>query len=218
MTDNLGYKNIFMKTYWDSFDSSYQMGPQKHRVYILNLLKEKEVESLLDVGMGTGPIYGLIESSNGIWDFNYKGTDYSPVMVQIAKDNFPQGWFEVEDARHLREPDNSWDCVLLMHCLDHLDDYQSAIKEATRVAKKYVCIILWRSFVFEGTNLNSKNRMGKQEGEPDWEDTFLQEYSRESLDKEFEKNHLVLVHEASGSAINSDESHYNWMALLQKTP
>ena len=134
--------DIEQKTYWDTFEGSYQHGAQKHRIYALNLFREKGVESILDVGMGTGPIYQLIENNKELWDFKYKGTDYSPVMVAIAKENFPEGWFEVEDARHLKEPDNSWDCVLLMHCLDHLDDYQSAIREATRVAKKYVCIIL----------------------------------------------------------------------------
>ena len=35
------------KTYWDTFDSPYQMGPQKHRVYLLNLLQEKDIKSIL---------------------------------------------------------------------------------------------------------------------------------------------------------------------------
>lgn len=207
------------RTYWDTFTTSYQMGEQKHRVYMLDLLKQKGVSSLLDVGGGTMPIYDLIiNNSEGRWDniHNYKGTDYSYAMVDIAKEMFPYGKFEVEDARALKEADNSWDCVLLMHALDHLDDYKAAIREAARVSKKYVCIILWRPFVQEGTNLNDRNMMGKQEGEKPWEDTYLQEYSREVLEEEFKKNNLTVEHVADGEEINSDQSHYNWLILLRK--
>jgi ubiquinone/menaquinone biosynthesis C-methylase UbiE len=207
-----------LRTYWDTWEGSYQMGIQKHRVYALNLLKREGVESIFEVGAGTGPIWGLIESSNGVWDFEYKGTDYSPAMVAIAKENFPSpniSW-EVQDARHLTEKDNSWDCVLLIHTLDHLNDYQSAIKEATRVAKKYVCIVLWRPFVQEGTNLNSINMADRTPEEGPWEDTYLQEYSRETLENEFIKNGLVIEENAEGEMINSDESHYNFLWLLRK--
>src|SRR3990167_5900398 len=153
------------RVYWDSFKDPYQMGAQSHRVYLLNLLRDKGVKSILDVGCGTGPIYELIKENFSGWNFKYKGTDYSFGMIDVCKREFPEGNFEVQDARALAEEDSSWDCVLLMHCLDHLDDYEAAIKEASRVAAKYVCIVLWRGFVNEGTNINPKNRMGKQEGE-----------------------------------------------------
>lgn len=206
------------RTYWDTFEGSYQMGGQRHRLYMLDLLRAKGVETLLDVGMGTAPIYDLIvNSEENRWDNirDYKGTDYSWAMVDVAKEMFPHGKFEVQDARKLDEKDNSWDCVLLMHALDHLDNYQAAIKEATRVAKKYVCIILWRPFVAEGTNLNPRNMYGKEEGEKPWEDTFLQEYSKQVLEEEFAKNNLTIDHIAEGEAINSDQSHYNFLYLLK---
>ena len=204
------------RTYWDTFEGPYQMGPQQHRVYLLDLLDRKGVESILDVGCGTGPIYQLINlPSTRVHSFKYKGTDYSPAMIEICKKEFPDGDFEVEDARHLTEPDNTWDCVLLMHCLDHLDDYKSAIKEAARVAKKYVCIVLWRSFVAEGTNLNPRNMYGKEEGEAPWEDTYLQEYSREVLEKEFADNNLVVEETAEGEKVNEDNK-YNFVFLLKK--
>lgn len=208
------------RTYWDTFDTSYQMGEQKHRAYMLDLLKEKGVMSLLDVGMGTAPIFDLIVNNpEHRWDNikQYKGTDYSYAMVDVAKEMFPYGHFEVQDARSLKEAPNSWDCVLLMHSLDHLDDYQAAIAEAARVAKKYVCIILWRGFVNEGTNLNPRNMYGKEEGEEPWEDTYLQEYSREALDEEFKKNNLQVELEVNGDEINSDQSKYNWLVLLKCT-
>ena len=213
------------KTYWDTFETLYQMGSQKHRIYMLDLLREKGVGSLLDVGCGTAPIYDLINRpDDGGWTniTNYKGTDYSPAMIEICRREFSVGQFSVQDARNLKESDNSWDCVLLMHSLDHLDDYKAAIKEAARVARKYVCIILWRPFVTTGTNLNDRNDMGKKKDdkgnllEPPWEDTHLQEYSREVLEQEFKKNNLTIEHIAEGETINSDASKYNFLFLLKK--
>lgn len=207
------------RTFWDSFETPYQMGAQKHRVFLLDLLKDYEVHSLLDVGGGTMPIYDLIvNNEEGRWDniTRYKGTDYSPAMIEIAKREFPYGNFEVQDARRLAEPDFSWDCVLLMHALDHLDDYKAAIREAARASRKYVCIVLWRGFVQEGTNLNDRNMMGKEPHEEPWEDTFLQEYSKEVLEEEFKKNKLIIEEVAEGEVINSDASKYNFLYLLRK--
>lgn len=214
------------RTYWESedFTRAYQMGDQKHRRYMLDLLKRKGVKSIFDVGCGTGPIYQLIKGTKEVesedlvdrWPFVYKGTDYSRTMIQTCKEILPEGNFEVQDARKLTEADNSWDCVLLMHALDHLDDHESAIKEAARVANKYVCIILWRGFVNQGTNLNPRNTYGKEPGEDPWEDTYLQEYSREVLEEDFKKAGLVIDEIAEGEAINSDQSKYNFLYLLRK--
>lgn len=213
------------RTYWDSKDFSvpYQMGPQNHRLYILDKLKELGVHFLLDEGCGTGPIFQLITDppEEGRWDNiqKYRGIDYSWRMIETCKNLFPHGDFQVQDARHLNEPNNSWDCVLLMHCLDHLDDYEAAISEAVRVSKKYIVIILWRGFVNEGIHLNSRNDMGKQKDEegnllePPWEDTHLQEYSKEALIKEFDKYDLIDIDIAE---IPDDHSKYNYIWILKK--
>ncbi len=215
---NPTFKNVEMKNFWDSFEGRYQMGEQKHRVYMLDLLKEKGIESLLDDGCGTAPIYELITNNeDGRWDNikKYLGTDYSPAMIEICKKEFPYGQFSIEDARHLSQQDGTYDCVLLMHALDHLDDYKAAIKEAARVSKKYVCIILWRGFVAEGTHLNDRNMMGKKEGENPWEDTYLQEYSQQALEDAFADAGLSIEEIAQGDKINSDHSKYNFLYLLK---
>lgn len=207
------------RTYWEheDFASPYQMGTQKHRRYILYKLNELEVKSLLDVGCGTGPIFELIINGPQ-WDniHKYKGVDYSWRMIETAKELFPHGNFEVQDARKLKEEDNSWECVLLMHCLDHLDDYKAAIKEAVRVSKKYICICLWRSFVSEGTNLNPRNMYGKKEGEEPWQDTFLQEYSKGALIKEFDKYGLEDIDFNNGEEVN-DPGKFNTVWILKKS-
>ena len=206
-----------IRSYWETFEDLYQMGPQKHRLYMLDLLQEKGVKSLLDIGCGTAPIFELLWNGGARWNSikDYKGVDYSWKMIEICRREFPQGDFEVQDMRSLKEPDNSRDCVLLLHSLDHTNNYQAAIWEAARVAKRYVCIVLWRSFVEEGTNLNDRNMYGKQEGEQPWEDTYLQEYSKKVLEDEFEKNGLVIEETAEGEKLN-EENKYNFLFMLKK--
>lgn len=219
-----------LRTYWDYLTQdgqTYQMGAQSHRVYLLDLLAEKKVQSILDVGCGTGPIYQLIKETfdnkaypetKKFWNFKYKGTDYSDGMIEVCKKEFPEGDFEVQDARHLLEKSDSWECVLLMHCLDHLDDYEAAIQEAARVSSKYVLIVLWRGINYgEGAvnNLNNRSRYGKEEGEPDWEDTHLQDYAWAPLAKAFEDAKLKIVLKEEGEEVNK-EGKYNTLILLEK--
>lgn len=196
-------------TFWDTFHSSYQMGPAKHRLYLLKRMKELGVKSFLDTGCGTGPLYELNKN-----ELKYKGTDYSWAMIEQAQEHFPEGDFEVQDARKLTEKDGSWDCAVSMHCLDHLNDHRAAIAELARVSRKYVIIILWRPFV--GVDrINDRNMMNKSEGEKPWEDTFLHEYTREDLVTEFEKNGLTIIEELNDERIN-DPGKYNWMVVLEK--
>lgn len=200
------------RTFWDTFHSQYQMGPARHRLYLLKKMHELGVKSFLDVGCGTGPLYELFRNEH--FEFDYKGTDYSWAMIEQAKKHFPNGKWEVQDARKLDEPDSSWDCVVSMHCLDHLDDYRSAIKELARVTKKYVIIVLWRGFVGQD-RINDRNMMNKSEGEKSWEDTYLHEYNREDLVREFAINKLKVIEEVSGDEIN-DPGKYNWLVVLEK--
>lgn len=220
------------KNYWDYLTQdghTYQMGAQSHRVYLLDLLMEKKVKSILDVGCGTGPIYQLIKETTAgdpgegrtnfwRWPFEYKGTDYSEGMIEVCKKEFPEGDWEVEDARKLTEKDKSWDCVLIMHTLDHLDDYQSAIKEAARVSKKYVLIVLWRGVNYsEGAinNLNDRNMYGKEPGDEPWKDTHLQDYAWDPLVQAFREADLKMVLKEDGPEINK-EGRYNTLILLEK--
>ncbi len=206
-------------TFWDSIEKPYQMGGQKHRIYLLDLLKYKGVSQLFDVGCGTAPIFDMIvNSEEGRWDNikKYKGTDYSEDMIACCTQMFPYGKFEVEDARHLTEADNSWECVLLLHSLDHIKQYDEVIKEAARVSSKYILIVLWRAFAPEGVHVNDRNMIAKKEGEEPWEDTYLVQYSAQALTEEFKKNGLKVEEIAEGIDLNSDQSKYNFLYLLRK--
>jgi ubiquinone/menaquinone biosynthesis C-methylase UbiE len=208
------------RTYWDHLvedGRTYQMGSQIHRVFLLDLLKRIGVKSFLDVGCGTGPLYEMLMDAplgKYLSINDYKGVDYADRMIRVCEDRFPKGDFEVQDARFLKEDTTSWDAVVLMHCLDHLDDYQAAIDEASRVAKLYVVVILWRPLTTNGqNNLNDRNSYDRTEGQ--WEDTYLQEYSEEKLIEAFEKANLELIEEYFGPEVNN-ETTSNRLYLLKK--
>ena len=56
---------------------------------------------------------------------------------------------------------------------------------------------------------------GKQEGEEPWEDTHLQDYSKESLIKEFDKHGLIDVDFCDGEECN-DPGRFNTVWILKK--
>lgn len=208
------------ETYWDVVEVPYQHGPHKHRLFMLDLLKEKGIKSLLDVGCGTGPIYELlINAQEDQWDniTKYKGIDYSKNFIQYAQELFGEQYFELGDARDIKEKDDSWDCVLLMHSLDHVKEYQQVIAEAVRVSKQYIVIMLWREFPLEGeVNTNEINEMEREPGTGSWPDTYLTQYTREKLWQEFKRHNLRVVEEVTGDILNSGQSKWNNLILLEK--
>lgn len=96
--------------------------------------------SILEVGCSSGYL------SKVLTDVRYEGTDYSSSFIQFAKLKFPNVKFTVNDATDLKYKANAFDIVISGCCLLHIIEYKKAIKEAVRVAKKYV--ILHRTPVF----------------------------------------------------------------------
>lgn len=209
------------KDYWDSVageNKLYQMGPSLHRVYLLDLLAAKKVHSLLDVGCGTAPIYDLIiNSEEDRWDniTKYKGVDPAEAMIQSCKYNFPYGDFEVQNATDLREEDESWDCVLMMHSLDYVYDYAKALEEAARVAKKYILIVFWRELNYNQGAENKLNDSDAHEEGYDWKNARLQEFSWDELNKVFISLGLEVAERVRDSKINTPGKQ-NTLILLKK--
>ena len=90
------------RTYWDTFEGAYQMGHQKHRDYLLDLMNKKGIASFLDVGCGTGPLYELNQENE--FSMEYKGTDYSPAQIEVAKKLFPEANLEAGRCIYTASP------------------------------------------------------------------------------------------------------------------
>lgn len=185
--------------YWDklmdsdegaaSYMETYGEGPgSETRNIIASFINEKE--SVLDVGCGPG------------WNFDhfreygprigiYKGTDYSERFVRIANERFKQkfspgfrenSWhkapFEVGDVRHFKEPDNSWDVVILQDVLEHTNGYERPLREAMRVAKKRIIVTFWRGQMMDDFHDDGIDRV-----RDDGDDGHCGEYSRIAFEK-----------------------------------
>ncbi len=91
---------------------------------------------ILDVGMGTGHWYRVIQSQ--FPEASYEGIDSSPAMeqamsVQVA--NAPSARVRVADAQGLPFADASFDWVGLHFMLYHVPHPETALQEAWRVLK-----------------------------------------------------------------------------------
>lgn len=152
-------------------------------------------ESLLDAGCGPGWNYEHFAEHGPILS-DYKGTDYSERMIRGCKMKYPEGNFEVQDARDIKEKDNSWDVVLLQDIVEHTNGYEKPIEEALRVAKKRVIVTFWHLT----ENDDHINDDGK-DGYGAW-------YSRPKLEKYLDTLGYTWMHTESDPEANRQHDFY----------
>lgn len=145
--------------YWDklmgtdegaaSYMETYGEGPGcETRVIVGSFINDGE--TVLDVGCGPG--WNLDHFHQyGPQIGGYRGLDYSERFVRVANLRHPANpRFRVGNARALKEPNGSWDVVLLQDILEHTNGYETPIREALRVARKRVIIALWKTMNTNG--------------------------------------------------------------------
>lgn len=108
------------------------------KIIELNFSKQKRIikktfdfndsKKILDIGCGTGEFADLFSK------FDYYGIDISATYIAYAAKR-KRGNFKVMDATKLDFPDNSFDYILIMAILHHLDDdkINQVLSEAKRV-------------------------------------------------------------------------------------
>jgi ubiquinone/menaquinone biosynthesis C-methylase UbiE len=98
--------------------------------------------SLLDAGCGTGLMYGELVPDIVATE-NYTGVDIASPMLDIARNDFPEGRFHLDDLYHLSYADDSFDAVICFEVLGHLPEIKTPISEMIRVARKLVVFSVW---------------------------------------------------------------------------
>ncbi len=156
---SLDEKSASPEALWD-----YYMGKYKNQNPIARNLTDRffrtvgsmlgqfpEKYSLLEVGCGPG------ESTRRILQMlrgqSLEASEFEQRLVDLHHQyGFPVP-LRQESAYQLQREDNSFDCILLLEVLEHLENPRAALKEIFRVASKYVIIgvpnePLWRTLNF----------------------------------------------------------------------
>ncbi len=91
--------------------------------------------SVLEVGCSSG-FYSEVFEFAGL-DVYYAGCDYSDAFIRLARQKYPALRFDVEDATALKYGENAFDIVISGCCLLHIPEYEAAVAETARVARRY---------------------------------------------------------------------------------
>jgi ubiquinone/menaquinone biosynthesis C-methylase UbiE len=108
-----------------------------------DLLGDVTGKRLLDLGCGTGALVPLIRSTL----LEYDGIDVAPTMVAAAQDRIrtldlgPRFRVREGDVESLPFPAESFDAVVALGLLGHVDDPRRVIREAFRVARPHALLI-----------------------------------------------------------------------------
>ena len=86
---------------------------------------------VLDVACGGGLVARPLSESG----YRVTGIDLSASSVEMAKRWDPRGTFDVGDAAALPYADGSFDAVLLLDMLEHVEDLGGVLREAGRVLR-----------------------------------------------------------------------------------
>jgi ubiquinone/menaquinone biosynthesis C-methylase UbiE len=97
---------------------------------VARALRDRGIQRLLEVGVGTGRIAGPLEERG----FEVTGLDASRGMLAVARGKGLRRLVR-GSAYHLPFPDEGFDAVLFVHVLHLLDDPPSALHEADRVGR-----------------------------------------------------------------------------------
>ncbi|MFC1566980.1 class I SAM-dependent methyltransferase [bacterium] len=102
---------------------------------ILNTLR---FENILDAGCGEGLL--LSHLKNDLSGRKIQAIDLDPLEIETAKKNIPFAECQTASIYELPFKNSEFDLVLCMEVLEHLDNPVNALKELSRVSKKY-CLL-----------------------------------------------------------------------------
>ena len=125
------------------FLRNYKTGTDNNgRKALAGILADYDNPKVLDAACGTAVNYEVLAANN--IPVQYTGMDRTIKFINYAKELYGDNITMVEGyVQEMPFQDNEFDVVILRHILEHLEDYELAVREAIRVAKKEVIIVFF---------------------------------------------------------------------------
>jgi len=115
----------------------YQPAPRHRRRLISNILKNLPFDTCLDAGCAQPHLLEILSK----WNKDLYGCDVSHKVITANKEEFKHISFETMDITKETYPGNkTFDLVICSEVIEHLDDWQSAVKNLSVMSKKYLLI------------------------------------------------------------------------------
>ena len=133
-------KNISREDLQKAFnkgEKEFSKNPDQRLLPVLRMLEGKEI---LDVGCANGGISKRIANMN----FKVHGIDVLESSIRIAKEfnSTPNTSFEVRDLMKNYFEENSFDCVIFLETIEHVENPAQYLKEFHRILRPNGCVIL----------------------------------------------------------------------------
>jgi len=102
--------------------------------------KMLEGKEILDVGCASGSLAKLIAQKG----YKVHAIDVLESSIEIAKDfcSYPNVSYEVRDVIKQQFPENSFDCVIFLETIEHVENPAIFLKEFHRILKPGGCVII----------------------------------------------------------------------------
>ena len=145
----------YIFTYKDSVAcESWQNSRQFHRVkknqghLLMDLLKPRAYESILDIGCGTGEVLSFLSGEKAL---QLSGVDPSPYMLDVARQKLGNRVdLTRAPAEDLPFEDNAFNHATLVTSLEFTDDPEKTLPGGPRVAKDRLFIGIVNRYAFGG--------------------------------------------------------------------
>jgi SAM-dependent methyltransferase len=115
--------------------------------------------SVLEIGCGTGELLGGLTAKRKV------GLDFSPVMIDVARKQFPDMEFNVMAAEDIQLTEK-FDLIILSNLIGYLDDMQQVLEQVRKVCHANTKIIVtYYNYLWEPL-LNFAEKIGLKEKSP----------------------------------------------------
>lgn len=163
---------ITNKTVWNTKSDLYQKEHEKShkdksREYILSRLKQGDIKSVLELGVGSGIFIDNLKERQ--IDVRYQGVDASDEFIRITEEKHKDvKVIKYDFDEKLPLLDNEYELIYARHVFEHIKHYNLVLKEMARVCSKEIIVVFFRPLIdgkdeidfrkHKGTYYNSYNK------------------------------------------------------------